>query len=482
MNKNNKTLILFIVIVIAVIGVFLFTSQVQSPTGEVDNNSQNNNEQAETSTSYFYNHSDELKGETVDYYSENENINGYLSVPKDASGDDKKPAIILIHEWWGLNEDIKQMADDYATEGYVALAVDMYGEEPTNSSTVAGQRAGEVRENMEEAMNNLGSAVDYLKSREDVNPDKLATVGWCFGGGWAYQMAVNDIGVDASVMYYGQFDPQDDFENMKASIIGHFGEEDNVIDVNNARELKATLEDADQSSSVYIYPNVGHSFANYDGGDNLDYSREKAQKAWNRTMNFLQEKLDLENSSSSASTETYSISVQDSQAEFRLGEVLRGEDVTVVGTTSGNDIEGSISFNPENPRQAEISEIKINARTFETDSGSRDQAIKRFILDSTSDEYQYITFNPKEISNLPEAFEAGQTYDVEIAGDLTIKDTTREEAFDTEITVREDSLKGSANAVVSYADYGINIPDLDFIASVEDEVELKLDFVAKSSQ
>lgn len=244
-----------------------------------------------TSTGYFYDHSDELRGQTVDYYPDNEAISGYLSVPEGASSTDQAPAIILIHEWWGLNDDIRQMADDYASEGYVALAVDMYGAEATASSSVAGQRAGEVRENMEEAMANLSAAVSYLESRDDVDSNRIASVGWCFGGGWAYQMAVNEIGVEASVMYYGQFDAEDDYNNMRASILGHFGEEDTVIDIDNAREFKARLENADQSSAVYIYPNVGHSFANYDGGDNIDYSPEAAQTAWERTLEFLDDEL-----------------------------------------------------------------------------------------------------------------------------------------------------------------------------------------------
>jgi carboxymethylenebutenolidase len=482
MNKNTK-ITLTILILVAIGGLFLYSQEAQAPNKQQVTQDQGEQQQATTSSDYFHNHNDQLEGQTVDYYSQKEEINGYLATPDNLEQGEQAPAIILIHEWWGLNEDIKQMADDYADEGYVALAVDMYGKEPTNSSTVAKKRSSEVRNNMEEAMNNLSSAVEFLENREDVNNDKLATVGWCFGGGWAYQMAVNDIGVDASVMYYGQFDPQDDFRNMKASILGHFGEEDTVVDVNNAREFKAKLEQQDESSSVYIYPNVGHSFANYDGGDNLDYSRKQAKKTWNRTMNFLQERLELDDSYSSTSTnkETYNISARESQAEFRLVEVLRGEQVTVVGTTSGNDVEGSVNFDPANPSQIEFSEIKINARTFETDSSRRDRAIRSFILDSSSDDNQYITFKPNNVSNLPKTFRDGETYDLKITGDLTIKDTTREVTFNSKVEFSNNRLAGAASTTINYSDYGINIPDLDFIASVEDEVELKLDFVAKKN-
>lgn len=287
MQKQSIFIIVSALIVVVGIGVLLGSGNETGEQTDVQNSTS-----TATTSDYFRDHTDSLVGTTTDYYPENEDVSGYLSLPEGASESNQKPAIILVHEWWGLNEDIKQMADDYADEGYVALAVDMYGQPPTSSSTVAQQRSQRVRENMDEAMSNLGSAVEYLESRADVDNARLATVGWCFGGGWAYQMAVNDIGVDASVMYYGQFDPQDDFANMRASILGHFGEEDSVVDINNAREFKAELEGADQSNAVYIYPNVGHSFANYQGGDNLSYDPESAQTAWNRTLEFLSEELD----------------------------------------------------------------------------------------------------------------------------------------------------------------------------------------------
>lgn len=292
----NKVKIIAVVVLLAVVGIWLFSDG--DGTEEADDGS----ESTSTAT-YFRDHDDELIGQTVDYYTENADVSGYLATPDDASADNQRPAIILIHEWWGLDDDIRQMADDYAAEGYVALAVDMYGAEPTSNSTVAQQRSGAVRENMEEAMNNLSAAVTYLEGRDDVDDTKLATVGWCFGGGWAYQMAINDLGVDASVMYYGQFNPEDDFQMMRASILGHFGEEDSVIDIDNAREFQARLENADQSSAVYIYPNVGHSFANYQGGDNLSYDPESAEQAWNRTLNFLSERLELNDSEMSETEE-----------------------------------------------------------------------------------------------------------------------------------------------------------------------------------
>jgi carboxymethylenebutenolidase len=362
MQKNSVFIVLGVLVIVIGLGVWLGAGQQAGEQASVGNSTS-----TATTTDYFRDHDDPLAGTTTDYYADNEDVEGYVSVPDDASSTNKKPGIILVHEWWGLNEDIKQMADDYADEGYVALAVDMYGQPPTSSSTIAQQRSQRVRENMDEAMNNLSAGVAYLESRSDVDNARLATVGWCFGGGWAYQMAVNDIGVDASVMYYGQFNPEDDFENMRASILGHFGEEDSVVDVSNAREFKAELEQADQSNAVYIYPNVGHSFANYQGGDNLDYDPEAAETAWNRTLDFLSQQLDGEpdegnegNADMSQSEETTDI---ENQTDTNDQNVSQDDQEVDDGTTdesgqngsSGSSVDATVRYTNDGFAPQEVS-------------------------------------------------------------------------------------------------------------------------------
>jgi carboxymethylenebutenolidase len=170
--------------------------------------------------------------EEVAYY---QDTKGYLAVPE---GEGPFPALVFIYEWWGLNDNIRNIAEDFAEQGYVALAVDLYSGESATTSEGAGALAGAVRENVGEAFNNLNAAVAYLESREDVNGEELASVGWCFGGQWAYEMAKNDLGIDASVMYYGRFMPEDDLSMMRADILGHFGEEDRSIAVDDVREFE----------------------------------------------------------------------------------------------------------------------------------------------------------------------------------------------------------------------------------------------------
>ncbi len=224
---------------------------------------------------------DDIATSTVVYADQ---VSGYLALPK---GDGKAPAVILIHEWWGLNDDIRRMADAYAEAGYVALAVDMYRGKSTTDPAIARELASAVRGDEASAFAHLRGAVAFVQSLSRVDAEKVASVGWCFGGGWSYQMALNSLGTVASVMYYGQFDPEDDFSHMKSHILGHFGEADTAIKIDDVKEFQARLSTVSGAHEVYIYPNVGHGFANERGGNNLAYSEEAAHTAWLRTLDFL---------------------------------------------------------------------------------------------------------------------------------------------------------------------------------------------------
>ena len=206
---------------------------------------------------------------------------GYLALP---SGAGPHPALILIHEWWGLNDTIRWYTSEFAKQGYVALAVDLYGGETTDDPKIAQKLALAVRTNLDGAFANLRSAVSYLRARPDVAKDRLASVGWCFGGGWSYQMAKNDLAVKASVMYYGQFAPDDDLSMMKAHIIGHFGANDQSIPVADVKAFRAKLQTLSGEHQIFIYENEGHGFAR-------ELTTASAKKAWERTLAFLRERL-----------------------------------------------------------------------------------------------------------------------------------------------------------------------------------------------
>lgn len=211
------------------------------------------------------------------------NISGFLAQPKRGG---TYPALILIHEWWGLNDNIRALAKQFAAEGYVALAVDLYEGKVASTTDEARALAGAVRGNLQPAFANLKGAVSYLQGLKNVSKDKLASVGWCFGGGWSYEMAKNNLGVKASIMYYGQFNPKDDLSEMRAHILGHFGENDRSIKVDDVKTFQATLKTLSGEHEVFIYPNAGHGFANEGDGD---YVPEAANLAWQRTIEFLSE-------------------------------------------------------------------------------------------------------------------------------------------------------------------------------------------------
>ena len=173
----------------------------------------------------------------------------------------------------------------------------------------------------------------------------------------------------------------------------------------------------------------------------------------------------------------FRISQEDSTAEFNISEVLRGVDTLVVGTTS--EVAGDIRVNFVDPSASAIGQIRINARTFVTDEDRRNSAIARFILQSENEAYEFIEFQPTAVSGLPESVAVGDSFTFQISGDLTILDTTNEVTFDASATyTSEDQISGSAEATVRYADWGITIPDVPFVASVEDDVILKINFVA----
>lgn len=223
-----------------------------------------------------------LMGDNVVYDESNPSAIGYFA----KADKENAPGLILIHEWWGLNDQIRKMADDFAAEGYNALAIDLYSGRVATTPDDARAYATEVRENLDPAFSNIEAAIEWLKQQPEVDMEKLASVGWCFGGQWSYEIAKNNMGVDGSIMYYGRFAPEDDLEMMTTLIQGHFGEEDQSIPVDDVRAFRAKLNDLGNGHEIFIYPNAEHAFANEESDA---YNPEAAEEAWQRTMQFLSE-------------------------------------------------------------------------------------------------------------------------------------------------------------------------------------------------
>lgn len=176
-----------------------------------------------------------------------------------------------------------------------------------------------------------------------------------------------------------------------------------------------------------------------------------------------------------AGSRTYVLDPARSEARFTIEEVLRNVDTTVVGVTS--NLAGELALDLANPAGAQIGAIVINARDFVTDNEFRNRAIANEIL--RSNEFEFITFTPTAIEGLPGTAVPGESYTVQVSGDLTITDQTRPVTFETEITpLSADELQGLARAEILYADFGLEIPFAQAVQAVEDTLLLELAFTA----
>lgn len=212
---------------------------------------------------------------------ENQNVYGYFSAPSNVF--EPLPALIVIHEWWGLNDNIRAMADRLAGEGYMVLAVDLYGGRTASTPAEARALMLEVVEEPEAARENLRGAYEFLTT---AGAPRVGSLGWCFGGGWslnAAQMFPDDL--DASVIYYGQVTADEGkLHAINAPILGLFGADDAGIKVESVEAFRAALERLRKDHEIHIYPGVGHAFANPTG---TNYNAEAATDAWNKTIEFL---------------------------------------------------------------------------------------------------------------------------------------------------------------------------------------------------
>jgi polyisoprenoid-binding protein YceI len=174
----------------------------------------------------------------------------------------------------------------------------------------------------------------------------------------------------------------------------------------------------------------------------------------------------------------FRITQEESEARFYIDETLRGERVTVVGTT--DQVAGEIAVNFDNPPASQVGTIRVNVRTLQTDESLRNQAIRGQILQSARPEYEFSEFVPSALEGLPESVAIGETVGFQIIGDLTLRDVTRTLTFDAEVTVTaEDRLEGVARTTILFEDFNVNIPRLpSFVADVDDEVVLEIQFVA----
>ncbi len=208
---------------------------------------------------------------------------GFLARPDDNAS---HPGIVMVHEWWGLNDNIRTMAKALAAQGYTVLAVDLYHGESTTDPSRAGALSSSV--NRDEAVANMRAAAAYLRERQ--GSGKVASLGWCFGGGQSLALALSGERLDATVVYYGSPLVTDagNLSRISWPVLGVFGSADTVVPVAQARAFNATLGDLGIAHEVYVYDGMGHAFAN---PSSATYASAPAQDAWAKTVAFLRKSL-----------------------------------------------------------------------------------------------------------------------------------------------------------------------------------------------
>ena len=210
------------------------------------------------------------------------NVKGHFAFPEDKMG--STPAIILVHEWWGLNDDIRALANQFAAEGFIVLAVDLFAGETADGPGEARKLMLNVFENPELAEKNLQQARDWVLNIAGAS--QVAIVGYGFGGGWSFNAAVAlPDQFDAAVIFYGLVsDNEELLAEIDVPVQGFFGGVDNTIPVDSVKKFDAALEVLGKDHDIMIYPGAKGGFANPSG---RNYNQNIAELSWRSMIDFL---------------------------------------------------------------------------------------------------------------------------------------------------------------------------------------------------
>ncbi len=224
-------------------------------------------------------------GKTVSYKSGDETVQAVLYTP---AGKGPFPAIIVIHEWWGLNDWVKDQAAKLAGEGYVALAIDLYRGKVATTPDQAHEIMRGVPE--DRAKRDLHAAFEFLQSQSNVRKDRIGAIGWCMGGGYSLDVALQEPTLAADVINYGHLatDPEA-LKKINAPILGLFGGQDQGITPDDVHKFEAAMKQLGKKIEVKIYDDAGHGFEN--PNNKAGYRADDAADAWKRTASFLAESL-----------------------------------------------------------------------------------------------------------------------------------------------------------------------------------------------
>lgn len=225
------------------------------------------------------------KTETVQYPNGKDTLSGFVATPEKAG---KYPALVVIHEWWGLNDWVKDQTSKLAEQGFVALAVDLYRGKVAADPSDAHELSRGLSN--DRAISDMNAAFAYLATRPDVDAQRIGAIRWCMGGGFALQLAIHQPRLRAVVVNYGAL-PTDpgDMGQIAAYVLGNFGAEDKGITPDDVHAFEKTMRAQGKFVDLKIYDGAGHAFENPNNTNG--YRAEAAADAWNRSVDFLKKAL-----------------------------------------------------------------------------------------------------------------------------------------------------------------------------------------------
>jgi carboxymethylenebutenolidase len=224
-----------------------------------------------------------IRETTVQYPSGNVTMRAFVAAPQTK---EKRPAIIVIQEWWGLTDHIKDVACRYAAQGYVAIAPDLYSRLGNALTTDPGE-AGKLMNSLqqEDGLKDLNATVSYLKSVPEVDATKIGVTGFCMGGSYALMLPCVNKDIKAAVPFYGQVpNPDAPLQQLSAPVLYLYGEDDGWITKADVQRLAAGFKKYNKSGEIKTYPGAPHAF--FRDTDKTVYRPEAAKDAWARTLSF----------------------------------------------------------------------------------------------------------------------------------------------------------------------------------------------------
>lgn len=240
-----------------------------------------------------------LATEQVTYTVDGKTMKGYLAY--DANSKKQRPGVLVVHEWWGLNDYVRKRADMLAGLGYTALAVDMYGDGKTaDHPKQAGAFATAVRENWAEGKERFLAALQVLRQQPSVDPNHIAAIGYCFGGGIVLQMAREGADLDGVASFHGSLAPINGRTaqpgQVKARVLVLHGAKDKFTSAEQLEAFKQEMKNAGVGYELVVYPNAMHAFTNPEAnqaaekyGLPLGYDVEADEQSWQKLQEFLRQ-------------------------------------------------------------------------------------------------------------------------------------------------------------------------------------------------